>query len=129
MEISECPERVETKDKELKTFKKVDNEAKKWWNITEMIFWNTRKSLSKILYNYLPDNRDLLPVLDAITSSRGWVKSTKEILIVRLEPLETPRFRDAQIQLCRYMNNQNIKLPNGKLLQYDVGKNPYNVQK
>ena len=129
MEISECPERIETKDKGLKPFKKIDDEAKKWWNSAEMIFWNTRKNLSKLLYNYLPDNRDLLPVLDAITGSRGWVKSTKEMLAVRLEPLETPRFRDAQIQLCRHINNQNIKLPNGKLLQYDVGKNPYNVQK
>lgn len=76
-----------------------------------------------------PDERDLLPVLDAITSSRGWIKSTKESLIVRLEPLEVARFKDAQVQLCRKMNNEKIKLPNGKLLQFDVGSDPYSVQK
>jgi hypothetical protein len=126
---SECPQRTSTIDAGVKAFKAIDNQGKKWWNIAEMIFWNSRKKLSKKLYNYLPDNRDLLPVLDAITRSRGWIKSTKDTLIVRLEPLETPRFRDAQIQLCRNLNNQNIKLPNGKLLQYDVKKNPHSVQK
>ncbi len=94
-----------------------------------MIFWNSRKKLSKLLFTFLPDNRDLLPVLDAITSSKGWIKSTKKTLIIRLEPLETPRFKDAQIQLCRYLNGQKIKLPNGKLLQYDVAINPFSVQK
>ena len=90
-----------------------------------MIFWNSKKKLSKLLFTYLPDNRDLLPVLDAITSSKGWIKSTKGMLVVRLEPMETPRFRDAQIQLCRHLNSKKIKLPNGKLLQYDVAKNPF----
>ena len=94
-----------------------------------MIFWNSRKKLSKLLFTYLPDNRDLLPVLDAISNSRGWIKNTKNTLIVRLEPMEVPRFKDAQIQLCRYLNNQKIKLPNGKLLQYDVADNPFTVKK
>ncbi len=128
-EVSECSERTNTFDADMKVFKAIDNEGKKWWNISEMIFWNARKTLSKTLYNYLPDNRDLLPVLDAITKSRGWIRSTDKMFIVRLEPLETPRFKDAQIQLCRHLNSQNINLPNGKLLQFDVGKNPFNVQK
>ncbi len=127
--VSECPQRTNTIDEGIRAFMAIDNQGKKWWNIAEMVFWNSRKKLSKMLYNYLPDNRDLLPVLDAITSSKGWVKSTKNTLTVRLEPLETPRFRDAQIQLCRHLNSQNIKLPNGKLLQYDVKQNPYSVQK
>ncbi len=45
--------------------------------------------------------------------------------IVRLEPMEIPRFKDAQIQLCRYLNKQKVKLPNGKLLQYDVADNTF----
>ncbi len=127
--ISGCPERIDIRLTEASTFKTIDNEAKKWWNISEMIFWNSRKKLSKLLFTYLPDNRDLLPILDAITSSRGWIKNTKNILTVRLEPMEIPRFKDAQIQLCRYLNNQKIKLPNGKLLQYDVANNPFSVKK
>lgn len=43
--------------------------------------------------------------------------------------METPRYKDAQIQLCRHLNNQKIKLPNGKLLQYDAGNDPFSVQK
>ena len=128
-QISQCNERIDLRDTREEVFKTVDNEAKNWWNISEMIFWNTRKKLARLLFTYLPDNRDLLPVLDAITSSRGWIKSSKDMLVVRLEPLEVPRFRDAQIQLCRYLNNQEIRLPNGKLLQYDVGDNPYSVKK
>lgn len=127
--ISGCPERIDIRLTEASTFKTIDNEAKKWWNISEMIFWNSRKKLSKLLFTYLPDNRDLLPILDAITSSRGWIKNTKNTLTVRLEPMEIPRFKDAQIQLCRYLNNQKIKLPNGKLLQYDVADNPFSVKK
>ncbi|MBS3772215.1 MAG: helix-turn-helix domain-containing protein, partial [Bacteroidales bacterium] len=128
-QISQCPRRIDLRETEEERFKTIDSEAKNWWNISEMIFWNTRKKLSRLLFTYLPDERDLLPVLDAITSSRGWIKSSKETLTVRLEPLEVPRFRDAQIQLCRYLNNQEIKLPNGKLLQYDVGNNPFSVKK
>jgi len=128
-EISGCPERIDIRQTEGKVFKTIDTEAKKWWNISEMIFWNSRKKLDKLLYTYLPDHRDLLPVLDAITSSRGWIKSSKDTIVVRLEPLEIPRFRDAQVQLCRYLNNQKIKLPNGKLLQYDVADNPFSVKK
>ncbi len=128
-EIAGCPERIDIRQTEARAFKTIDNEAKKWWNISEMIFWNSRKKLSKLLFTYLPDNRDLLPVLDAISNSRGWIKNTKNTLIVRLEPMEVPRFKDAQIQLCRYLNNQKIKLPNGKLLQYDVADNPFTVKK
>lgn len=128
-QISQCNRRIDLRETQDEHFKTIDNEAKNWWNISEMIFWNIRKKLSRLLFTYIPDDRDLLPVLDAITSSRGWIKSSKDIFMVRLEPLEVPRFRDAQIQLCRYLNNQEIKLPNGKLLQYDVGNSPFNVKK
>jgi len=128
-ELGDCPERIDLREISNKTFKEIDTEGKKWWNLSEMIFWNSRKILSRMLFTYLPDNRDLLPVLDAITSSKGWLKSTNNMLIVRLEPLESQRFRDAQIQLCRHLNAKKIKLPNGKLLQYDVAKNPFSVQK
>lgn len=127
-EVANCPERIDLRKISKKTFKKIDTQGKKWWNLSEMIFWNSRKILSRMLFTYLPDNRDLLPVLDSITKSKGWIKSTSNMFIVKLEPLENRRFRDAQIQLCRHLNTQKIKLPNGKLLQYDVSKNPFSVQ-
>ena len=79
--------------------------------------------------NYLPNPRDLLPVLDAITYCHGWVRSTREVIEIRLEPLDTPGFRAAQIQLCRALNEKEIRLRNGKRLLYDVGPTPKNVQK
>ena len=128
-QIKDCPERVNAADIDEPLFKTIETESKNWWNIAEMLFWNSRKILSRLLFQYLPDNRDLLPVLDAITNARGWMKSTKTMIIIRLEPIEVKRYRDAQIQLCRYLNNKRIKLPNGKLLQYDVDHNPYSVKK
>jgi len=128
-QLKDCPERVNLTDIGEPLYKSIDTEAKNWWNIAEMLFWNSRKKLSRLLFQYLPDNRDLLPVLDAITHAKGWVKSTNTMLIIRLEPLEVRRYRDAQIQLCRYLNSMNIKLPNGKLLNYDVGNNPNSVKK
>ncbi|MCD6355232.1 MAG: helix-turn-helix domain-containing protein [Prolixibacteraceae bacterium] len=128
-QISQCPVHIDLSQVNERKFKAIDNESKNWWNISGMVFWNTRRKLARLLYTYLPDNRDLLPVLDTITSSRGWIKSTRDTLTVRIEPIETPRYKDAQIQLCRHLNNQKIKLPNGKLLQYDVGNDPYSVQK
>jgi transposase len=129
IKIAECHKRIDIRQTDSRAFKTIDNESKKWWNISEMIFWNSRKQLAKLLFSYLPDNRDLLPVLDAITSSKGWIKNTKNTITVKLEPMEIPRFRDAQIQLCRHLNNEKIKMPNGKLLQYDVGDNPFSVKK
>ncbi|MBA7534046.1 hypothetical protein ES705_26292 [subsurface metagenome] len=81
-----------------------------------------RKKLASILKEYLPDERDLLPVLDATTKCKGQVKSTENRLIVRLEPLERHQFRNAQEQLCRHLNQMNVKLHNDKTLAFDVGK-------
>lgn len=127
--LSACAPYINLKQTGNQTFKVIDKEGKTWWNIAQMIFWNSRKILASELYNFLSDERDLLPLLDAITSSRGWIKNTKDTMIVRIEPLETPRFKSAQIQLCRYLNGKETRLPNGKLLQYDVATDPYSVQK
>ena len=48
-------------------------------------------------------------VLDAITKRSGWIRSTKEVIEIRLEPLEIKGFESAQIQLCRYFNEKEIK--------------------
>ena len=92
--------------------------------MAETLVWNSRKKLIQMFEQFLPNPRDMLPVLEAITNSQGWVKSTKEAVEVRLEPLDVPRFKAAQIQLCRALNEKNIRLKNGKRLLYDVGENP-----
>jgi hypothetical protein len=122
--IADCPERIDINETTGKHFKVIETEGKNYWNLAEALFWNSRKKLIEIFRRFLPNDRDLQPVLDAITQSRGWIKSTKEAMEIRLEPLETPRFKAAQIQLCRYLNEQEIRLENGKRLLYDVGPDP-----
>ncbi len=122
--IADCPERIDINEITGKHFKVIETEGKNYWNLAEALFWNSRKKLIEIFRGFLPNDRDLQPVLDAITQSRGWIKSTKVAIVIRLEPLETPRFNAAQRQLCRYLNDQEIRLDNGKYLLYDVGPDP-----
>lgn len=127
-ELANCPERVDINEvKPDATFKVLSTEGKNLWNLTEALVWNSRKKLVQLFRNYLPNERDLIPVLDAITKSRGWIRSTKEVIEIRLEPLETKRFEAAQIQLCRYFNENEIRLANGKRLLYDVGPDPTKI--
>ncbi len=127
-ELANCPERVDINEvKPDASFKVLSTEGKNLWNLTEALVWNSRKKLVQLFRNYLPNERDLIPVLDAITKSRGWIRSTKEVIEIRLEPLETKRFEAAQIQLCRYFNEKEIRLANGKRLLYDVGSDPTKI--
>jgi len=127
-ELANCPERVDINEvKPDTTFKVLSTEGKNLWNLTEALVWNSRKKLVQLFRNYLPNERDLIPVLDAITKSCGWIRSTKEVIEIRLEPLETKRFEAAQIQLCRYFNEKEIRLANGKRLLYDVGPDPTKI--
>jgi len=59
--------------------------------------------------------------LEAITKCKGIIKSTKDSVIVKLEPLERQKFRQAQIQFCRRLNDMGAKLDNGKKIFFDVG--------
>ena len=122
--IANSPERIDINEITGKHFKAIETEGKNYWNLAEALFWNSRKKLIEIFRGFLSNERDLQPVLDAITQGRGWIKSTKEVMEIRLEPIETPRFHAAQIQLCRYLNDQEIRLENGKRILYDVGPDP-----
>ena len=120
-----CPEKVNINEvKADAAYKVLNTEGKNLWNLAEALFWNSRKKLVQIFKEFLPNERDIRPVLEAITESRGWIKSTREAIEIRLEPLETPRYKAAQIQLCRYLNEKEIRLQNGKRLLYDVGPDP-----
>jgi hypothetical protein len=120
-EFKSCPEKINLMEQQdIKKFKVIETEGKRIWDFTEVIFWNTRKKLIAVLKEFLPDERDLIPVLEAITKCRGIVKSTKDSITVKLEPLERPKFRQAQIQFCRKLNEMNAKLDNGKEIIFDV---------
>jgi len=120
-EFKACPEKINLlEQQDSKKYKVLETEGKRIWDFTEVVFWNTRKKLSVVLKEYLPDERDLIPVLEAITKCRGIIKSTKDTISVELEPLERPKFRQAQIQFCRRLNEMNAKLDNGKKIFFDV---------
>ena len=124
-DLVNCPEKVNINELKPDTaYKVLDTEGKNLWNLAESLFWNSRKKLVQIFKQFLPNERDLRPVLEEITRSRGWIKSTREAVEIRLEPLETPMYKAAQIQLCRYLNEKEIRLQNGKRLLYDVGPDP-----
>ncbi|MBS3742584.1 MAG: helix-turn-helix domain-containing protein [Candidatus Cloacimonetes bacterium] len=121
-QIKNIPEYIDiSESSDNKKFKMIGTEGKNLWDLAETIFWNSRKKLTKLFKQYLPNERDLLPVLDAITRSSGKIKITENLLIVKLEPLERPQFRHAQEQLCRRLNDMDIKLHNEKILKFDVG--------
>jgi transposase len=123
--LKNCPEKIDLNSiSGEKRIKKLDTEGKNLWDLSQSIFWNSRKQLIEMFSKFLSDPRDRIPALEAIISCRGWVRSTPEVIEVRLEPLDTLRFRAAQIQLCRQLNEMKIRLQNGKRLLYDVGNDP-----
>jgi len=128
-ELAKTPKKINLSElKKGKSFKIISAEGKNLWELSQALVWNSRKKLMKEFSKFLNDKRDLLPVLDAITKGRGWIKSTPKDIIVKLEPLDVPRFRMAQIQLCRAMSEKNMRLKNGKKIIYQVAPTE-NVQK
>jgi len=74
-----------------------------------------------------PDWKQETEIVDlfyAITEYQGWIRSNKEEVFVSLEPLEQPRRRFAQEQLCRKLTYLATRLPIGKLLVIEVGEDP-----
>jgi len=128
--LSKCPEKINAKDMNSEDrIKKLDTEGKNLWDLSQSLFWNSRKILIEEFGKYLPDYRDTISVSEAITKGRGWVRSTAEAMEIRSEPMETPRFGAAQIRLCRKPNELEIRLLNGKRLLYDVGDRPTDCPK
>lgn len=128
-ELEGCPERIDLSGVKEEKFKEIGTEGKNLWDLAQSLVWNSRKKLIDLFSNFLPNPRDLIPVLEAITRCRGWIKTTPEAVLVRLEPMEVPRFQSAQIQLCRTLSQMGARLSNGKLLLYEVGGRPNKMSK
>lgn len=128
-ELEGCPDRIDLSQMDEEKFKEISTEGKNLWDLAQSLVWNSRKKLIDLFAGFLPNPRDLIPVIEAITRCRGWIKTTPEAVLVRLEPLEVPRFQAAQIQLCRALNQMEARLSNGKLLLYDVGEKPNKMSK
>jgi hypothetical protein len=116
------PKRIDVEEIDDEKFKEIDKEGINIWTVCESVFWNSRKELVERFYKFLPNKRDTIPVLEALIKAPGRIQSTANIILVKLETNDTPRFKSAQRQLLRYMNNLGCRI-NGKLLQFDVMSN------
>lgn len=119
------PKRVNTSDiEDYREFKRVDNEGKKIFDLITSCVWNARKEMVDWLRPHWKQENEIVDLFYAITECHGWVRSTKEEVRVRLEPLEQPSRRSAQEQLCRKLTFLAARLPNGKQMIIEVGEAP-----
>jgi len=119
------PDRVMTSDLEdYREYKQVDNEGKKLFDFITSSVWNSRKDMVDLLRPDWNQENEIVDLFYAITECQGWIRSNKEEVRVRLEPLEQPRRRFAQEQLCRKLTYLATRLPMGKLLVMEVGEDP-----
>lgn len=124
-EKRQLPERVNVSELEdYKTFNRIADEGKYLFDFVTTSVWNARKEMIDYLRSYYGDENDLVDLFYAITSCRGWIKNEKEIITVRLEPLEQPKRRLAQERFCRKLTGLGASMPNGKWLVVEVGDTP-----
>jgi hypothetical protein len=124
-EKSELPEKIDVSTLEkYKSFKRIDNEGKYLFDFVTTSVWNARKQMVDWLRTFFNQDNELVDLFYAITNCHGWIKSTKSEVIVRLEPLQQPKRRLAQEQLCRKLTNLGAKTPMGKWLMIEVGESP-----
>ena len=119
------PERVNTSDiEDYRELKMVDNEGKKLFDLITSCVWNARKEMVDWIQPHWNLKNEVVDLFYAITECHGWVRSTKEEVRVRLEPLEQPSRQSAQEKLCRKLTLLAAILPNGKQMIIEVGPAP-----
>lgn len=109
---------------DYKSFKTIDNEGKNLFDFVTASVWNARKEMVGWLRPCFDREEELVDLFYAITDCHGWIKSTPREVTVRLEPLQQPKRRMAQEQLCRKLTGRAAQLPNGKWLSIEVGPSP-----
>jgi hypothetical protein len=124
-EKSRLPEKVDVSTLEdYRSFKRVDNEGKYLFDFVTAGVWNARKQMVDWLQAYYDRENEVVDLFYAITHCHGWVRNTAEAVTVRLEPLQQPKRRAAQEQLCRKLTALGAQLPQGKRLVIEVGESP-----
>ena len=73
---------------------------------------------------YYNRENEIVDLFYAIAECQGWIRSTETEVIVRLEPLQQPKRRAAQMQLCRKLTSIGAQTPTGKWLTLEVGSSP-----
>ena len=106
------------------SFKRIDNEGKNLFDFVTSSLWNARKQMVDWLSPYFEYENEIVDLFYAITKCHGWVRSDRTEVRVRLEPVQQPKRRAAQEQLCRKLTSLAARLPNGKWLVLEVGDTP-----
>jgi transposase len=121
----ELPKKLDVSTLEnYKSFKQIDNEGKNLFDFVTSSVWNARKQMVDWLGRYFDQENEVVDLFYAITNCHGWVKSSTTEVRVRLEPIQQPKRRSAQEQLCRKLTSLGARLPTGKWLVVEVGDSP-----
>jgi hypothetical protein len=124
-EKKQLPEKIDVSSLEdYKSFKKIDNEGKNIFDFVTSSVWNARKQMVDWLREYFNEENEIVDLFYAIADCHGWIKSTKDEVVVRLEPIQQPKRRAAQEQLCRKLTSLGAMTPAGKWLTIEVGDSP-----
>ena len=109
---------------DYRSFKRIDNEGKNLFDFVTTSVWNARKQMVDWLRPHYNRENEIVDLFYAITECQGWIRSTGTEVIVRLEPLQQPKRRAAQTQLCRKLTSIGAQTPTGKWLTVEVGNSP-----
>ena len=124
-EKSRLPEKVDVSTlDDYRSFKRIDNEGKYLFDFVTAGVWNARQQMVDWLRAYYDREDEVVDLFYAITHCHGWVRNTADAVTVRLEPLQQPKRRAAQEQLCRKLTALGAQLPLGKHLVIEVGESP-----
>jgi len=119
------PDRVDVSTLEdYRSFNKIDDEGKNLFDFVTTSVWNARKQMVDWLRPHYNRENEIVDLFYAITECQGWIRSTETEVIVSLEPLQQPKRRAAQTQLCRKLTSIGAQTPTGKWLTVEVGGSP-----
>ena len=122
---AKLPERVDVAGlADYRSFKAIDNDGKNLFDFVTAAVWNARRQLIDWLEDSYAKDSDRVDLLYAILHCHGWIRSDRQWVVVRLEPLQQPARRYAQEQLCRKLSGLGAKIPGGKWLRIEVGDSP-----
>lgn len=124
-EIKQLPEKIDisTLD-DYNCFERICNESKNLFDFATSSVWNVRKLMVEWLLSFYENKNEYIDLFYAITDCHGWIKSGKNKVTVRIEPLQQPSRRAAQEQFCRKLTELGAITPAGKSLVIEVGKSP-----
>ncbi len=106
------------------SIKEIDNEGKNLFDFVTTSAWNARKQMVDWLQPMFNNKNEVVDLFYAIADCQGWIQCTAQKIIVRLEPLQQPKRRAAQEQLCRKLTSLCAKTPLGKAMVIEIGGAP-----